>query len=182
MRLPEQPASDPLDRTLELLLTLGRDVQFKDLARASDCFRQAVELARTAGRTLDETRALVLHGGAEIQRGALAEAEASLDRALELARGSTDGLEIASCLNKLSLLRQRQGRSADGLAVVRDALTRTSETGDAKSDQVRGETLEMLGRVYRDRGDPAQALRYYQEALEIARAANDELAIAARLN
>ncbi|MCA9752136.1 MAG: sigma 54-interacting transcriptional regulator, partial [Gemmatimonadetes bacterium] len=100
-------------------------------------------------------------------------------RALELAREAGDDLAIASSLNVRGLVAMREGAMDDALAWLRESLGRTTEGArDPVTARVRADTLENLGLVYRETGEPKQAHFAYREALEIREVAGDEAGIA----
>jgi len=182
---PEEqtPRDNPFAQTLSLLLSMGMDVRGKDPDRAAECFSQAADLARTQSLVSDEIRALVLLGAVRTKKGVLEEAEAALVRARELTQGGGSHLESASVLTGEGQLRLRQGRTDDALRVLRESLAHLHEVStEGEAGSVRAQTLEQLGAAYREKGDPAQAMRYVQEALELRRAQGDEDGIAYDLN
>lgn len=175
--------SEQLRETLDLLISMGRELRQSDPDRASDCLRRATEIAHSLADDRQEARALMLYGSIENSRGSFAKAEPALERAVALARGGEDRPGIALCLNALAYLRMRQGRSEEALEHLREGLGHTTETGsDATAATARAETLALLGLVYAGRGEITQALRYYEEALEMRRASQDQSGIAKALN
>lgn len=172
-----------LRQTVDLLLSMARERQHDDPERALECLRQAAELACGLGDGHTEGQALLLRGSIENRQGKFAESESSLTRALELGRTGGEKLEIAARLNALAYLHFRQGRAEEGLAQLREALGCTTETANEETAlPVRAETLTLLGMTYANRGETGQALRYYEEALELRRAANDATGVARALN
>ncbi|MBK8230806.1 MAG: sigma 54-interacting transcriptional regulator [Candidatus Eisenbacteria bacterium] len=180
---PAGPGDDPWRRTLDLLLSMGTELLRPDPARAVECFRQAVELARQLGHGPDEGRALLHLGQAELGRGSLAAAAEALEPAYERLRIAGGSAEQVGCLNALGRLRARQGRLEDALGLLRSALAGTTEGPMTTSTcAVRAVTLETLGTIYREKGEPDQALRYFQEALELRRAERNPDGVAQDLN
>lgn len=184
-----QSVDDPWRRTLDLLTSMGRDLERQDPARAIDCYRQAADLARSLDQPFEEGNALARLGSVELDRGELAASETTLTRAHELLQSpaarsrATNPLTILNCLNNLGRLRFRQGRLDDALQSLRASLTRTSEVDlTPEICDVRGDTLLLLGTVYREKGETDQALRYLQDALELHRASGSESRIAQEMN
>ena len=177
------PASQPLNQTIELLVAMAREGQHDDPARALECLQQAAELARSIGDGHAEGQALLLRGSIQNRQGEFAGSESSLTRALDLGREIGDRLGIAARLNALAYLRFRQGRADEAMALLREALGCTTEAADEQAAfPVRAETLMLLGMAYANRGETGQALRYYEEALELRRAAEDTQGVARALN
>jgi len=176
---PGRGAASAAARAIELLLSMGSERAGHDPAGAADCFREAAELARAGGDGAAEARGLRELGSLEMARGEHEAASVTISRALDLARAADDDPAIATCLNALGLLSMREGAVEDALAWLRESLGRTTEAAhDPAVARVRAETLETLGLVYRETGDPRQAFLVYQEALEIRRAAGDEPGLA----
>ncbi|MBK8233763.1 MAG: sigma 54-interacting transcriptional regulator [Candidatus Eisenbacteria bacterium] len=168
---------------VDLLLSLGREAQSSDPARAGECLRRALDLALSAGLEREAGHALRALGFLELQTGDIREAETLVERARAKLEASHDALELAICRNTLAAIHLRQGRTEQALAGLRANLPETSELPAGEEAMVvRAETLEQLGAIYRSLGDAASALRCIQDALELRRAANDPAGVAQDLD
>ena len=164
---------------ITLLLSMGDEFAGKDPERAIACYREARELAQRAGDLPNEARALQGLGSVHANRGDTDAARETLEAALRLARETDDDAAIAHGLNELGLWCMRQGMTDDALAYLRESMGRTPEAAhDRRVARIRARTLENLGAVYRETAEPSQAQLYYEEALEIHRAAGDASGIA----
>ena len=121
---PAGPGDDPWRRTLDLLLSMGTELLRPDPARAVECFRQAVELARQLGHGPDEGRALLHLGQAELGRGSLAAAAEALEPAYERLRIAGGSAEQVGCLNALGRLRASETPWLTSIATVPSAVGR----------------------------------------------------------
>lgn len=177
-----EPGSEPV----QLLLSLGMESARRDLSRAIECYRSAVELARAFGQPRAEARGLVLLGSAELKLGNQQAAETALERGRALIGEAREreALELsASCLNQLGLLRLRQGNLQEAASLLGESLDRTSSlTREGRPPAARTECLELLAMVAANRGDFATSLRTYQDALTMQRLAGDTVAVARTLN
>ena len=168
---------------LNLLLSIGRELERRDPARAADCLRQAADLARDLRDVRGEGEAQLLWGAIESQSGHLTEAEPLLAKALACLRQGDDKIALATGFNKNALLRLRQGRTDTALTHLRESLSHTSEiTSGTPAIAVRADSLDLLAMAYVLKGETDQALRYCQEALELRRKVGDAGAIAKTLN
>jgi len=154
-------------------LTAGR---YAEAEEALERGREAAERGVDAASAIDAAAAAAGAAGAKTLPGAATGTDVS--SLLDDARR-----QRCSAWNTLGLLRLRQGRMEDGLARLRASLSSTTECATGPSfGPVRAETLEYLGLAYTLRGESQQALRYYEEALELRRAGEDAAAIARDLN
>ncbi|HEY3569958.1 MAG TPA: CHAT domain-containing tetratricopeptide repeat protein [Thermoanaerobaculia bacterium] len=155
---------DP-DRRAALLVNTGTIYRnLGDPVRATDSYRQAIDLYRQAGDTAGLSNAnlnlaLALHLNLEKPD----EAEAAYREALRLAEASGDRTEEIQDLFYLGRLLLGQGRLPEAEALFRRCLAAAEASGSAEG---RWSAREGLGRTARARGDLNGALSNLQAALD----------------
>ncbi len=140
-----------------------------DLSGARDIYAQTLSVARARGMASSEVSLLVNLGALRSQLGDDAGAFEDLEAALELGR-RTGTLSRRTELNAGTMMASiltRRGRYSQALALQREALAASSESGLADLEAVFrtqiGETYQLLGR-------PEDAMAHFEHALGMFRA------------
>lgn len=182
-RAPSGSASDTENDAIRFLLTLGRESATQDPERATECFQRAAELAEQMQRSVDHARALRGLARIQLRSGRFSEAEALLSEAGDLLGGVISTEEELQQRNSFAMLRIGQGRMDEAMELLRGNLASTASMElDREGDRQRAETLELLGTVYRERGELAEALRRFEAGLELRRSIRDANGIATDLD
>jgi CHAT domain-containing protein/tetratricopeptide (TPR) repeat protein len=161
---------------------LNDDARFSE---AIDAFTRSIEATRRAFPDAPERVAVRENNlaGSYEQAGRPAEAAELYQRALttlEITHGK-DHLIVATILNNLGVCLNKQDRFAEAVAAHERALAIRERDG---TDQQVAESLSNLASVRRLAGDPAEARRLLERALELDRAAPrvSPLALARRID
>jgi tetratricopeptide (TPR) repeat protein len=141
------------------------------LQEAIECYRSAVELTRWAEYVPGLVQSLRMLGEVLLGLGRRAEALPYLHEAVLLFAQLKDRDGEAAVWSRLAAAHERDGRDADAMAAWAKARTLRRQSGDAAGEM---EALEGLGRATRRHlAEPALAVGYYREALELAVALAD---------
>ncbi|NED13055.1 BTAD domain-containing putative transcriptional regulator [Streptomyces sp. SID9124] len=128
-------------------------------------YRKALALFRRVPHRADSAAALSNTGSAHIALGELREAERALMAARPLAEGTNPHFRSLVLVN-LGLVLQEQGRLAEALDMLGEAIEAAAQTGSAYARAV---ALETLGLVRAEAGRTDEAAEAYGEALDLAR-------------
>jgi predicted ATPase/DNA-binding CsgD family transcriptional regulator len=177
------PAAPPADRA-RALFGLGTFVMFQgDDRRAETLLAESLTLARVAGNAWEEGWALVGLGLAAIGQGAYDRGVTYSKEARALLEGLVETeprvpVAVSIILEHLSLVAQLRGDLDEATARYEGLLDRNRRLGQTWLASL---TLANLGNLSRDRGEHAQALGYYREALALGAAHPDKRFLALAL-
>jgi diguanylate cyclase (GGDEF)-like protein len=173
--------ADQPTETVEALLALGRaERELGQLDQAALRFDEALSLARELADPLSEADALNLKAGLLGARGDYISALEHLERGLGLARQVGAPEREANMLMNLGGLHTQLGDHPRALELLQTAykLVRQSAPG-SQSEAI---SLMGLGRLCYEMGDYDAVLRYFSEAREVGRLAEDSLVELTSLN
>jgi tetratricopeptide (TPR) repeat protein len=157
----------PEDALIEALTDLGGVYGERgDLARAADCFDQALQVTNAVDSPVGRATTLFKLGTLKLALGEFDEAVRLLDRALSGHRALGRRYDEASCLTNLGLTYRELGQFDKALACLHEALDLRTELGSLDG---RSSLLDNIATVYLDLGDVAQAEEYATTALAQAR-------------
>ncbi|MFC4328465.1 tetratricopeptide repeat protein [Streptomyces andamanensis] len=137
-------------------------------AEARDHFREALRLREAVGYRRGAALSRRRLGQTALALGELTEAAEQLRRAHDELAALDETYEATRVRALLGHVLCRDGRDAEGVPLLRDALA-AFRSGDARSEHWEGRCLEWLGRSAEAHGDTAGAARLYGGALELAR-------------
>ncbi|MFF1484742.1 tetratricopeptide repeat protein [Streptomyces sp. NPDC058319] len=137
-------------------------------AEARDHFREALRLREAVGYRRGAALSRRRLGQTALALGELTEAAEQLRRAHDELTALDETYEATRVRALLGHVLCRDGRDAEGVPLLRDALA-AFRSGDARSEHWEGRCLEWLGRSAEAHGDTAGAARLYAGALELAR-------------
>lgn len=151
-------------------LQLGSNAFFKgDAALAERYAREAIDTARANHIDSLAIRGVLVLGNAYRRKGDLAGAERYYFEALEMARHENTQWLASQALLSLAGLHDLQKRPDDAMREAREALAFYQLNHFARESV---QCLTLIGRVQRDRGDPA-AIDSFRGSLEIAEKSQD---------
>lgn len=133
--------------------------------RAVECFTRALETARQRGEARSVASRSCNLGVALLKAGKWSEARAYLSDALKRssALGSDSGVVRASIAIGILMRLERKWKASR--RHLRKALEMARDSGMKREEAL---ALEFLGELSFDSGAPEDAMRYYDEALEVA--------------
>ncbi|MEV2231431.1 BTAD domain-containing putative transcriptional regulator [Streptomyces phaeochromogenes] len=140
--------------------------------RALPHYRRSIAIYRDLGNSRGEAVILINMASAAHVLGRLAEAESALLSALPLVSSAGQPLKHlhAMALVNLGLVLQKQAKLREAMAALRESFGISQDSGSAYAEAV---TLEALGRVHRDAGRDERAILAYEDALTVARRAEN---------
>lgn len=160
-------ASDPAQALLARAGDAIASARFADAERLLDCADAGLE---DAGRGMESKRAAVerQRGALDYRRERLPQALRRFECAAAWSRVADDADGIARALNNLGSAQRRIGDFQGALGSLTESLALRRSHGGATTA-----VLNNIADVYRELGERETALRYYQQALQAARAAGD---------
>lgn len=145
------------------------------LIQALESYDKALEIYRSHDDMQGQATCLRHMGAARKQLGQLTGAEKDLTSALDILREQgEDKPEMIEAMNLLGAVFEDAGRTADALALYRDALRLAEEI---KSRPLRAESLRRMGSAFAVQGDFGAAIERYRQAIDIAKQIEDEVAL-----
>jgi len=169
--LPALRAAGDSSSLADVLFRLGiRSYDLGEYDEAQDLWRQALTYAEASAPQLVPA---ILNGLGSIllSRGLTGEALERYRRALDLATQEGDARQQAAALAGLGAIDRRQGRPQEALGKLRSALAINHHDPSLRAEE--GKTLDLMGTVDLDLGDPAKALAEFRGAIEVFRGAGD---------
>ncbi len=139
--------------------------ELQDYPTAQECAEAGLELSRSSGDGATTAAALRMLGQVSMRAGRFDEAVARLDEAIAAARGVCGYWEEGLTLSAKAAIAARQGRlreAQQNYEAALDALRDNNPWGLAN-------IVYGMGGLARARGDHANALRYFEDALAICR-------------
>lgn len=165
-RLAAARAFGALDQLLRNLGDRAEQVTLTDLARAIEIAELGVELAHDAHECHAAARFHRVLGQALAYANRFDESLASLTRAANVAEAIGDALEAARARHTSVHSLARLGRYDEAISAGRRALQAFQQAGD---HLFAGKSAVNLGVTYRMRDQPAEALRYFDQARPVFR-------------
>jgi tetratricopeptide (TPR) repeat protein len=127
---------------------------------------EAIQLAQTNNLNNIATNGLIDLGLAFITRGNFDEAGKYLRQGLDLARRErSGGSSEKRAILAMGRLNQQLGNNDDAISQAQEALNFYQPAGYRKETSI---ALTVLGRAYQEKGDDAQALKLFQEQLQLS--------------
>jgi tetratricopeptide (TPR) repeat protein len=164
-----------IHQEIRAMLQLGSTAFFAgDAALAESYARQAIDTARANHIDSLAIRGVIVLGNAHLRSRDVAGAERYYDDALSMARRDNTRWLASQALLALASLHQSLNRDEEASREAQEALDFYRSNHFARESV---QCLTLIGRVKRDRGDPA-ALDYFLRSLEIAQQADDSFLIA----
>jgi serine/threonine protein kinase/tetratricopeptide (TPR) repeat protein len=152
---------------LDVLLELGEcHLGRGDFDAGRDVGLQAVEAARSLGDVGRELAAAVTAARCTAPRGDLAAAQALLEPVVDTDANDEQAPIVALALAELGWVHAKRGHFDDAEAVAARGRALARRVGDLHSEY---RAVSVLGLNFLEAGDQASAIRYLQEALELAR-------------
>jgi len=145
------------------------------LAQAEQQANEAIQLALSNSIENQAVSGGIRLGDALLLRGDYDEAERHYQQALELAQRYKMRVNEAWARRQLGNLRSQQHRADDALTLLQPAAAFFQQGGYRKWYS---QTLTLLGRSYRDKGDYAAALKAFKDLQEVGKQLGDESQVA----
>lgn len=182
-RLPPQDAGSPLEMQLALEFAQSTVALRGGAPEALQAVERSLEIARSEGRPGDELRALWVRYGTRLLRGEYALALDDTEAYGRVARTSNDPQLAyiehrmqAVCLHFLGEQTTAQAHAEQSLNPAAEAVRYTR--GNGYQFEHRPASLTHLARILWLRGQPDEAMRVAQEAVEAAKAVDHALSLA----
>jgi tetratricopeptide (TPR) repeat protein len=169
--LSQAAAMGEPEAVLNLAATLRAEARY---AEAEKTYQRALAMRESEAPPSPKRIATVLYGLALLDRdmGRFAESEQLARRALE------QGADAAPALNLLGVLARLQGRPAESLTLLRQALA-TAEVPPALDAPKLADILVNLGDTERQAGDLSNAQAHVERAVDLLKGAKDTRTAAA---
>jgi CHAT domain-containing protein/tetratricopeptide (TPR) repeat protein len=177
--LPVLEESGDASSLADVLLRLGiRSYDVGDYDAAQDLWRQALTHAESGAPKLVPA---ILNGLGSIllARGSTGEALERYRRALDLAQQGGDARQQAAALAGLGAIDRRRGRPQEALGKLSAALAINHHDPALRAEE--GKTLDLMGTVDLDLGDPGKALAEFRGATDVFRGVRDRAWLARSL-
>lgn len=182
-RLPPQDAGSPLEMQLALEFAQSTVALRGGAPEVLQAVERSLEIARSEGRPGDELRALWVRYGTRLLRGEYALALDDTEAYGRVARASNDPQLAyiehrmqAVCLHFLGEQTAAQAHAEQSLNPAAEAVRYTR--GNGYQFEHRPASLTHLARILWLRGQPDEAMRVAQEAVEAAKAVDHALSLA----
>ncbi|MEM9908349.1 MAG: tetratricopeptide repeat protein, partial [Cyanobacteria bacterium P01_D01_bin.44] len=146
--------------------------RLRDLPQALSVTQQGLDLAVETGNQPLQSRLLDQLGGLYGQLGQVEIAIATYQKALQISQTSGDPTATGRTLNSLATLYAQQGELNEAQPRLQSALSHFRQIGDRQGETT---VLSNLGKLYGASDQPALAILFYKQAVNLHEAIRSEL-------